>query len=151
MVDILSAGAQGVKNRLFERSMHVMFGNAFFGDHAASGVSRFASDYKAGLVPEQHPKRLGIPYPDTSPKGRPSRFFLGPICAFLALCAIAVPAMAQSQAQINAARDACRADYEKFCKGTQFGGGRIIACLKQHGPDLSAPCSAALAKMKASK
>jgi len=26
-------------------------------------------------------------------------------------------------------RSACKGDYEKFCKGTTPGGGRIIACL----------------------
>jgi hypothetical protein len=28
-------------------------------------------------------------------------------------------------------RDACKADYDKYCKGTMPGGGRIAACLKQ--------------------
>jgi hypothetical protein len=26
-------------------------------------------------------------------------------------------------------RSACKGDYEKYCKGTTPGGGRIIACL----------------------
>jgi Cysteine rich repeat len=31
-------------------------------------------------------------------------------------------------------RDACKADYDKYCTATMPGGGRIIACLnKQYG------------------
>ena len=31
-------------------------------------------------------------------------------------------------------RAACKGDYDKFCKGTMPGGGRVLACLsKQHG------------------
>jgi len=30
-------------------------------------------------------------------------------------------------------RAACKTDYDKFCKGTMPGGGRVLACLnKQH-------------------
>jgi hypothetical protein len=34
----------------------------------------------------------------------------------------------------------CKADADKFCKDVQPGGGRIIACLKQHEADLSEGC-----------
>ena len=31
-------------------------------------------------------------------------------------------------------RAACRSDYNKFCKGTMPGGGRVLTCLsKQYG------------------
>lgn len=37
-------------------------------------------------------------------------------------------------------RAACKGDYDKFCKGTFPGGGRVLACLnKQHG-QLSDAC-----------
>jgi Cysteine rich repeat len=35
-------------------------------------------------------------------------------------------------------RTACKADYEKYCKDTTPGGGRIIACLDKQ--QLSASC-----------
>lgn len=38
----------------------------------------------------------------------------------------------------------CRADYRKFCRGTQPGGGRIADCLKQHQAELSPSCQASI-------
>lgn len=35
---------------------------------------------------------------------------------------------------------ACRADVEKYCPDVKPGGGRIAACLKEHGASLSAEC-----------
>ncbi|PBC07635.1 cysteine rich repeat-containing protein [Mesorhizobium sp. WSM3859] len=43
-------------------------------------------------------------------------------------------------AQTAAEREACQADYEKFCKGVQPGGGRIIKCLNDHLSDLAPQC-----------
>lgn len=40
---------------------------------------------------------------------------------------------------------ACRADVQKLCKGIQPGGGRIVACLKQHESDLSPRCKSRMA------
>lgn len=34
----------------------------------------------------------------------------------------------------------CKSDSEKFCKGIEPGGGRIIKCLKEHLKDLSEQC-----------
>jgi hypothetical protein len=41
-------------------------------------------------------------------------------------------------------RSACKGDYEKFCKGTTPGGGRIIACLSKSSDKLTADCKKVL-------
>ena len=43
-----------------------------------------------------------------------------------------------AQALTAEQRTACKADYEKYCKDTTPGGGRIIACLDKQ--QLSASC-----------
>ena len=42
-------------------------------------------------------------------------------------------------------RSACKGDYEKYCKGTTPGGGRIIACLSKSSDKLTAGCKKVLA------
>jgi hypothetical protein len=42
------------------------------------------------------------------------------------------------------AREACKADVDKFCSDVKSGGGRIIACMKQHKDELSQPCKDAI-------
>ena len=42
------------------------------------------------------------------------------------------------------AASACRDDMQKLCASVQPGGGRAMACLKQHEGELSATCKAAL-------
>lgn len=46
----------------------------------------------------------------------------------------------ETQRQVAAFSNACRADYFRLCPGVQPGGGRIIACLEEHVAKLSAPC-----------
>ncbi len=41
-------------------------------------------------------------------------------------------------------RDACRDDYRTLCSGVQPGGGRIMACFRQHADQLSGGCIDAL-------
>ena len=48
------------------------------------------------------------------------------------------------RAQARLLRTDCGPDFQKFCSGTPLGGGRGIACLKDHGSDLSALCRSAL-------
>jgi hypothetical protein len=42
---------------------------------------------------------------------------------------------------------ACKQDAQRFCNGTQPGGGRIINCLMDHQNDISDTCYDALSKM----
>jgi hypothetical protein len=57
------------------------------------------------------------------------------------------PADAQkpSQAQINAVRQACPADYQTYCSNVPTGGSSSLACLKQNSLNLSEPCRQAVA------
>jgi hypothetical protein len=42
-------------------------------------------------------------------------------------------------------RGACRGDYQRYCKGTMPGGGRIVACLSKSSDKLSEACKNVLA------
>jgi len=46
------------------------------------------------------------------------------------------------RAKFQAAREACEPDVAKFCSDVQPGGGRVIACLKQHAAEISDACRA---------
>src|SRR5215813_9724219 len=46
----------------------------------------------------------------------------------------------QVHQRVEAAREACQPDVAKFCSDVQPGGGRIVACLKQHASELSDAC-----------
>lgn len=49
-----------------------------------------------------------------------------------------VPALAQDFTAEQ--RGACKGDYDKFCKGTMPGGGRVLACLNKQRAELSEAC-----------
>jgi hypothetical protein len=55
---------------------------------------------------------------------------------FLGVLALSGQAIAQTAEE----QAACKGDFEKFCQGTEPGGGRIIACLSKHMSELSAEC-----------
>lgn len=55
---------------------------------------------------------------------------------FLATQMAANVALAQTASE----REACEADYKKFCSGVQQGGGRIIKCLSGHMSELTPEC-----------
>lgn len=67
--------------------------------------------------------------------------------AVLAL-AIGFSTAALAQELTAEQRDACKADYEKFCKGTIPGGGRIIACLNKQRGQLTEACKKVLDAQK---
>ena len=70
--------------------------------------------------------------------------FLGLLVISLGLVS---PAVAQkpNQAQINAVRQACPADYQTYCSNVPTGGSASLACLKQNAQSLSEPCRQAVA------
>jgi hypothetical protein len=45
-------------------------------------------------------------------------------------------------------RAACQGDVKKLCPGVQPGGGRLIACLKEHQDEVSDGCKEAIAKAR---
>ena len=57
-----------------------------------------------------------------------------------------VSVLAQS-ASMEAARAACSADLQQFCAGVQPGGGRMLACLKEHRDQVSPSCKEAVRSM----
>ncbi|HEY5301986.1 MAG TPA: hypothetical protein VIJ55_15020 [Acetobacteraceae bacterium] len=74
------------------------------------------------------------------------------ILAVLALLSCGVlPAAAQrpTQAQQNAIRQSCRADYQSDCASVSPGGAAALECLQQHAANLSPSCGAAVAAVGA--
>lgn len=72
-----------------------------------------------------------------------------PILRF-AVLAIAVGFTGAASAQTLTAEQqaACKADYQKYCKGTMPGGGRIIACLNKQRDQLADACKKVLDAQK---
>lgn len=58
--------------------------------------------------------------------------------------ALASMLLAGTALAASAADSPCRDDARKFCASVQPGGGRAVACLKEHEVDLSPACKAAL-------
>jgi hypothetical protein len=54
-----------------------------------------------------------------------------------------LPALAQDMTAEQ--RTACKPDYDKFCRGTMPGGGRIVACLAKHNDALAPACQKVVA------
>jgi phage terminase large subunit-like protein len=59
----------------------------------------------------------------------------------------AQPTPAQQKA-MQAVRAACETDAQKLCAGVQPGGGRVVACLKEHKDQVSDGCKQAISKAK---
>ena len=75
---------------------------------------------------------------------RIGQFTVAATLSILALAASAPNALAQ-QAE---AMKYCKADVARLCPGVQMGGGRIIACLKEHKMEVSVGCAKAIQAMK---
>ena len=50
--------------------------------------------------------------------------------------------IAQIRQRVEAAREACQADVAKLCPDVKPGGGRVVACLRDHASELSDACKA---------
>jgi hypothetical protein len=70
------------------------------------------------------------------------------IASALTLATLVI-AESSALAQRAEAMKYCRADVERLCPGVPMGGGRIIACLKEHKMEVSVGCAKALQAMKA--
>jgi len=66
------------------------------------------------------------------------------VAALLSCMAFPAGAQRPTQAQQNAIRQSCRADYQSNCAGVPTGGMAALQCLQQHAANLSAPCGAAV-------
>ena len=62
---------------------------------------------------------------------------------FPAFAAAAQSTQPNDQPSMEALRAACTADVQRLCAGVQPGGGRIVACLKEHKDSLSDRCKQA--------
>lgn len=57
-------------------------------------------------------------------------------------------ALAQADQVPPKVREACDADYKRFCLTTIPGGGRVIACMRSNAAQLSDACRAAFNDVK---
>jgi hypothetical protein len=64
--------------------------------------------------------------------------------SFLGIFSIAVQAQDTPSPQAPTVRQACRADFKKFCSGVQPGGGRLLDCLNAHNGELTTACQESL-------
>jgi hypothetical protein len=78
-----------------------------------------------------------------------NRMTLSAIAAILAAALAAGPVAAQTAPtgdRVDAAKNACKGDYQRLCSGVMPGGGRILACLQKHSSELGPECAKALGK-----
>jgi len=68
--------------------------------------------------------------------------------AFAAALALVAVSSASAQDFSAEQRAACSGDYDKFCKGTMPGGGRVLACLAQNNDKLTAACKKVVTEAK---
>ncbi|OFY98350.1 MAG: hypothetical protein A2070_01630 [Bdellovibrionales bacterium GWC1_52_8] len=50
--------------------------------------------------------------------------------------------------KMQGAKDACKADVQKFCKGVKPGKRRLMRCMKAHESELSAECKTKVRELK---
>jgi hypothetical protein len=63
---------------------------------------------------------------------------------FLGVVAVLLSSSANAQTNAQSVKDACMGDYQRYCIGVLPGGGRIVACLREHADALNASCTAAI-------
>jgi hypothetical protein len=90
------------------------------------------------------PKRRG----PAAKEGNAMRIRQFMIVSGLSLAALSLAGSAALAQQAEAMKY-CKADVARLCPGVQMGGGRIIACLKEHKMEVSVGCAKALQAMKA--
>ena len=74
-----------------------------------------------------------------------TRLILSVIAVFVEIAASSQASFPQSESPLLAqARAACAADVQKLCAGVPSGGGKIVACLKQHKDQVSDGCKQAV-------
>jgi hypothetical protein len=77
-----------------------------------------------------------------------TRFLLAHRSVALALLLAAGPALAQSNGSSGGFHRhgnwACHADADRLCADVEKGGGRVLACLKEHAADLAPACQDAI-------
>jgi hypothetical protein len=66
------------------------------------------------------------------------------LCLAVVALAFGFFTTALAQTPSSEQQAACKADYQKYCKGTMPGGGRIVACLNQRRDLLSDACKKAI-------
>jgi len=69
--------------------------------------------------------------------------------ALVVCCAAAAAAFADEPAALAVLRAGCAADAQQFCANVPPGGGRILACLRDHKDELSDQCKQAAVKAQA--
>jgi hypothetical protein len=62
------------------------------------------------------------------------------VVLFVCAATAAQSALAHGQVTLDQVRAACGGDAQKFCAGVPLGGGRMVACLKEHKDQLSDQC-----------
>lgn len=68
---------------------------------------------------------------------------------------LSLPAQAQTQptpemrAKAYKVIRVCKADIQQFCKGIEYGGGRVAQCLQQHQASVKPDCRTALTEAMA--
>jgi hypothetical protein len=72
-----------------------------------------------------------------------SRLVFAVLAAAIGCCGVASAQTLTAEQQA-----ACKADYQKYCRGTMPGGGRIIACLNRQRDHLAEACKKVLDAQK---
>jgi Cysteine rich repeat len=71
---------------------------------------------------------------------RITRWSIGLLALGVSFTSVATAQSSGGQVSLEAMRAACSGDAARLCSGVQSGGGRVVACLKQHQDDLSDAC-----------